>query len=155
MKSLSVQSFGVFGTATGAPVNGSGTMESKILGGLGALTLKGNLANAFLSVTGNGAADFLAGRIGAVTIGGSLIGADATLVSKIASLTIKGLAIGTLAANDTTVFGIEAQSLGSITMGSAQQLLQTGPSNDLFPLRASLGFTLASDGTSDVRAFEV
>jgi hypothetical protein len=67
--SLSVQSLGRLGTSTGAPVNASSTLESDVTGALGALHVKGDVVGAFVNVSGM--AD---GKIGAVTIGGSLLG---------------------------------------------------------------------------------
>jgi hypothetical protein len=67
--SLSVQSLGRLGTATGAPVNASGTLESDVTGALGAIHVRGDIVGAFVNVSGM--AD---GKIGAVTIGGSLLG---------------------------------------------------------------------------------
>ncbi len=66
LKSLSVQSLGRLGTDTQAPL---GSLESNIEGALGALNVKGDVKDAFVSVTGSAN-----GKIGAVTIGGSLIG---------------------------------------------------------------------------------
>ncbi len=74
LKSLSVNSLGRFGTATGAVANADGTLESHIVGAVGKLVVKGDVANAWLHVTGNGAGDEARGTIGSVTIGGSLIG---------------------------------------------------------------------------------
>jgi hypothetical protein len=68
VKSLTVQSIGRFGTNTGAPF-----LTSTIVGALGSLTVKSDVKDAYLDVTGG--AD---GKLGAVTIGGSLIGGSAT-----------------------------------------------------------------------------
>jgi hypothetical protein len=67
--SLSVQSLGRLGTSTGAPVNAGGTLESDVTGALGALHVKSDVVGAFVNVSG--LAD---GKIGTVTIGGSLLG---------------------------------------------------------------------------------
>jgi hypothetical protein len=68
-KGLSVQSMGQFGTST----QGAGaSLVSNFNGGLGFLKVSGNIQDACLSI--GGGAD---GRIGSVTIGGSLIGGTA------------------------------------------------------------------------------
>jgi hypothetical protein len=67
MKSLTVQSFGRLGGAYGAP-----DLESNIDGGLGKLTVKSDVSEAFVNVVDTSGA--LKGRIGSVIIGGSLIG---------------------------------------------------------------------------------
>lgn len=64
LKSLSAQSLGRFGILTGSP-----QLESDIVGALGKLSVKGDVAGAFVNVTGGGS-----GKIGSVTIGGSLLG---------------------------------------------------------------------------------
>jgi hypothetical protein len=69
LKSLTVQSLGRMGTSTGAP-----DLESDILGPLGSLTVKGDVVGAFVNVSGFAAMDAANGKIGAVKIGGSLIG---------------------------------------------------------------------------------
>ncbi|MGB8167046.1 MAG: hypothetical protein WCF18_06110, partial [Chthoniobacteraceae bacterium] len=70
IKSLTVRSMGRFGTATqgAAP-----SLQSEIVGALGALTVKGDVVGAFVNV--NDGAD---GTIGAVSIAGSLIGGGTT-----------------------------------------------------------------------------
>ena len=64
VKSLTVQSFGTLGTTTGAP-----NLSSDLVGALGKLVVKGSMKDAKLDVSGG--AD---GKVGPVTIGGSLIG---------------------------------------------------------------------------------
>jgi len=79
-------------------------------------------------------------------------------ISKIASVIIKGTAIGSLDPNDVTTFGIEAQHIGSIKIGGAKVPLIHGKSNDLFLAGKAhpLGPTLANGGTAfDFLAFEV
>jgi hypothetical protein len=66
LKSLSVRSLGRLGTDTQAA---GGSLESDINGALGSLAVAADVNGAFVQVTGG--AD---GKIGAVTIGGSLIG---------------------------------------------------------------------------------
>src|SRR5262249_8819468 len=65
IKSLTVNSLGRLGTDAQAP---GGDLESDITGALGALTVKHDLSTAFVNVLG------VNGKIGPVSIGGSLIG---------------------------------------------------------------------------------
>ena len=64
LKSLAVQSLGRFGTTTGAP-----DLESDITGALSVLIVRSDIVGAFINVTGG--AD---GKIGALTVGSSLLG---------------------------------------------------------------------------------
>jgi hypothetical protein len=66
VKGLSVQSMGEFGTST---QQAGGILSSFINGGLGFLKVTGNLRDAFVVTLGG-----LDGRLGPVTVGGSLIG---------------------------------------------------------------------------------
>ncbi len=66
VKSLTVQSMGEFGTST---QGASASLESSLIGALGKLAVAGNIREASVFVLGAGI-----GRIGSVTIGGSLIG---------------------------------------------------------------------------------
>jgi hypothetical protein len=72
-------------------------------------------------------------------------------ISKIASLTIKGIAMGTGASNDARLFGIEAQRIGALKVGGRTIPLDAGASNDLFAGRHILG---ATRGTSDIDGFD-
>jgi hypothetical protein len=65
LKSLTVRSLGRYGTDTQA----GGDLQSDITGALGALVVAGDVKEAFVTVTGG--AD---GKLGAVSIGGSVIG---------------------------------------------------------------------------------
>ena len=67
LKSLTVQSLGALSVSTQQP---AGDLNSDILGALGSLKVKGDLRDAYIHVTGG--AD---GKIGPITIGGSMIGA--------------------------------------------------------------------------------
>ena len=78
-------------------------------------------------------------------------GKDNVATSKIASLIIKGSALGTLDSIDTALFGIEAQQLGKITIGGTAVALVPGVSNDLFAARRVLGAAL---GTGDIDGFD-
>jgi hypothetical protein len=94
--------------------------------------------------------------LGAVKDNPDLNGAGS--VSKIASVIIKGHAIGTLDSADAAIFGIEAQQLGAIKLGGASVPLVTGAGNDTFPQRHPLGPTLGTvpaAGNFDFNAFEV
>jgi hypothetical protein len=84
-------------------------------------------------------------------------------ISKIASVIIKGNAIGTISATDFLTFGIEAQQLGSLRVGGATVALTAGAGNDLMgpgntrgqahPLGATFGTTI--DDHYDFHAYEV
>lgn len=77
-------------------------------------------------------------------------------ISRIASIVIKGHALGTLASNDNAVFGIEAQRLGMIKVGGIALFLRPGAGNDLFNAAGSLGPTRTPSGDGfDFHAFEV
>lgn len=73
LKSLTALSMGIFGTATGGAVNGDGTLESTIRGGLGALKVNGDMAGVWINVSEASGGDGT-GNIDAITIGGSLVG---------------------------------------------------------------------------------
>jgi hypothetical protein len=81
-------------------------------------------------------------------------------VSRIASVIIKGNAIGTLTPDDPAAFGIEAQHIVLIKLGGATVPLLPGPSNDTVdndrahPLTITTGSGNTSDGF-DFHAFEV
>ena len=70
VKGLNVQSMGEFGVST---QQAGGLRESNLNGALGSLKMVGNLRESFLSVGGG-----LDGKIGSLTIGGSLIGGSAS-----------------------------------------------------------------------------
>jgi hypothetical protein len=65
IKSVNVRSLGDFGTATGAPANGNGTVQCVIGGGLGSLKVRDDV---------NGLLIENLGSIGSISIGRSLIG---------------------------------------------------------------------------------
>jgi hypothetical protein len=77
-------------------------------------------------------------------------------VSKIASVVIKGSAMGTPGTNDVITFAIAAQQLGSLKVGGTTFPLKAGASNDLFAIEYRLGATrgATTDGF-DFHAFEV
>jgi hypothetical protein len=109
VKSLNVRSMGRFGTATQAA---SGNLESDIVGALGVLKVKGDIAGAFIAVTGN--AD---SRIGAVTIGGSLIGGSDQLSGAISCVGRMGpVKIGhDVRAGSGQFSGLISSSFGKLT----------------------------------------
>ncbi|HEV7405508.1 MAG TPA: hypothetical protein VGO11_21365, partial [Chthoniobacteraceae bacterium] len=74
LKSLNVRSLGRFYTATGGSLNADLTMESDIVGGMGPLAIKGDFNAVWLHVTATPGAMTDDGTIGAITIGGSLVG---------------------------------------------------------------------------------
>ena len=78
-------------------------------------------------------------------------------ISKIASVVIKGRALGTAASGDALVFGIEAQQLGTIKIGSTTVPFNAIAGDDLFANRRTLALTRGTSGPDffDFRAFEV
>ncbi len=72
LKALTVSSMGALGIET----QQAGNLQSHIIGGLGALTIRGNFIGAHLRVTGTvpGETEDVDGRIGQIVIGGSIIG---------------------------------------------------------------------------------
>jgi len=82
LASLSVQSMGAYGTTTQAI---GGTLESDILGPLGALTVAGNIDGAFINVSGGSVSGGSAGSIGLVSVGGSLVGGQADYSGEISA----------------------------------------------------------------------
>ena len=89
----------------------------------------------------------------------AIAGGNANIFSSIASVVIKGQALGTIAAGDAARFGIVAQSLGGVKIGAAKIPLLAGPGTDTFAagkaqiLGPSLG-TFNTDGF-DLHAAEV
>ncbi len=75
LKSLTALSMGVFGAATGAVANSDGTLQSSIRGGLGTLQVKGDVVGVWINVSEATGGDGT-GKIGAVSIGGSLVGGE-------------------------------------------------------------------------------
>ncbi len=72
LRALTVSSMGALGIET----QQAGNLQSHIIGGLGALTVRGNIIGAYLQVTGADPAvkEDVNGRIGQIAIGGSIIG---------------------------------------------------------------------------------
>ncbi len=77
VKSLSVQSMGEFGDST---QQAGGLVESNLNGALGSLKVAGNVRESFLSIAGG-----VDGKIGSITIGGSLIGGSTSDAGRIFS----------------------------------------------------------------------
>lgn len=111
LASLTVASLGRFGTNTGAA-----NLDTVVQGKLGVLTVKGDVKNAF--VTAQGGPD---GKIGPVTIGGSLIGGAAANAGRISAsgdigrITIKGSMIGDSGQASGQIG--TAGSIASVTIG--------------------------------------
>lgn len=77
-------------------------------------------------------------------------------VSKIASVVIKGYALGTLSLVDGATFAIAAQHLSSVKIGGAKIPLKAGVGNDLLADAFPLGPTRITTGDGfDFHAFEV
>ena len=79
VKSLTVRSMGRYGLTT---QQAGGSLTSDLVGGLGALTVAGDMKEASVVVTATVDAD---AKIGSVTIGGSLIGGAATMSGMISA----------------------------------------------------------------------
>jgi hypothetical protein len=85
VKSLSVRTMGRYGLDT---QGGTGDLESDIKGALGALTVTGDVKDVFINV-GNTGSD-PAAAIGPITVGGSLVGGDASFSGSIHSDGVMG-----------------------------------------------------------------
>jgi hypothetical protein len=122
---------------------------------IGPVVIGGDLiASSIIAGVGTALASFGTASDGKIT--GGKDSSDALgAISKIASVIIKGSALGTFASNDAATFGIEAQQIGSIKLGGATVALATGAGNDLFAKRHPLGPTLAAGSVFDFHAFEV
>jgi hypothetical protein len=82
---------------------------------------------------------------------------SALIVSKIASLVIRGRALGTADSTDAQTFGVEAQQIVAIKISGAAVAFTSGASNDLFANRKTLALTRGNTPPDnfDFRAFEV
>jgi hypothetical protein len=130
IKALSVRTIGLYGTATQA--SGSPSLTSLIQGHLGSLTLKGDLApGVTFNVSDSTAAN---SGIGAITIGGSLLGTLESAGGGMGLLTVKGSILGGVVTEDAGpiaglhVFGsvvlnsgvvAKAGSIGPVTLGGS------------------------------------
>jgi hypothetical protein len=116
VKSLTANSIGLFGTATGAP-----DLISNLVGALGALTVTTDVKDAILSV-----ADGMktSAKIGAVKIGGSLLGGLTTSSGVIAgyggidSVTIGGNLVGGAGIGSGAVVANDG-AMGAVTLGGS------------------------------------
>lgn len=120
VKTLTVQSLGRFGLAT---QGGVGDLVSNFDGKLDKLAVKGDVKEAFLNVTDSAGTN---GKIGAVFIGGSLIGGAADNTGQLAALhgmgfiTIKGDILGDRGQTSgaiTSTQGIAGVSIGGSVIG--------------------------------------
>lgn len=130
---LSVQSMGMLG---GATLPGGVTQNSEVVGKIGTIKVRGSVEGILFNVTGGDA-----GSIGALTIGGSLIGTDDadsgrfSTSGAIGAITLKG-----------SIFGGGGQHSGSIEAGGSIKSLKIGGS--IFGGRSD---TPSTDGTGVVR----
>jgi hypothetical protein len=107
---------------------------------IGAVTIGGNFeASSLVAGATAGSNGFFGDEDDQLITGGG------DVIAKIASVAIKGSVLGSTAMSDH--FGIVAEEIGKLKVGSAAQLLTSGPGNDTTPL--PLG------GTADVKAREV
>lgn len=118
VKSLSVQSMGLFGLST----QGAGASLLSILNGaLGALAVKSDIAGATLKVSST--ADLEHGKIGAVNVSGSLIGVSAdgaiTSFGDIGPVKIGRDIVGSGAGSDGSGFIATEGKIASVTIGGS------------------------------------
>jgi autotransporter-associated beta strand protein len=106
LKALAVQSIGLLGTSTQAS---NGTLSSNIAGALGALTVKGDVRNADISISDSN------GRLGSATIGGSLVGAALTTTDSIGAMKIAG----DIRADAHVQIRSQLGSLGAVSVGGS------------------------------------
>ncbi len=109
IKSLTVRSMGVFGTAT----QGGGNLTSTITGDVGAFTVAGDVLGVRLEVSG---------KIGTMKIGGDLRGDAATFSGRITANGIKSLSIGgdlAAGAGDESGKIIVVGDLGKLVIGGS------------------------------------
>jgi hypothetical protein len=129
--SLAYASIGAgYDASTFTPVNGSAQ--------IGSVSIGGDWIASNLAAGAAAGPDGLAGTPDDIHIAGG-----GTASAKIASIVIKGRALGTLAAGDH--FGIVAQQVGSLKIGAVTVPLAAGPSNDL------AGFAIGPTGDFVVR----
>ncbi len=128
VKSLSVQSMGAFALAT---QGSTGTLSSNLVGALGALTIKTDFSMTTISVTGTGNAS-----IGAITIGGTLIGGAADHSGEIiAAGNIGNIKVGALQGDTGTASGAiisTGGTMGSVTIGHMDQGSTGNQSAEIF-----------------------
>jgi hypothetical protein len=111
--SLSVNSLGALGVSGQGP---DGSLQSNIVGKLGSLTVKGDIAGAAINVTNGG--------IGSVVVLGDLIGgADdfsgaIIATDKIGSVLIKGTMYGGTGDYSGSIVSFNNASIGNLTVGS-------------------------------------
>lgn len=110
VKSLTVKSIGELGTST---QQAGGSLVSTFAGSLPSLKMKGNLRDAELSTTG--AAAFA--KIGAITIGGSILGASIDADGSITAVKVTGSLVGG-SKSGTGSINTDA-ALGSVTIGGS------------------------------------
>lgn len=124
VKSLTVDSLGQFGLAT---QGGTGDLLSIIKGGLGSLKVRGDVREAAISVTSSTAA---LGKIGPVTIGGSLIGGDGPDTGVILATGEVGAVkiTGDIRGGDSAPGGGETGASGAIFAGGRMASLTVGGS---------------------------
>lgn len=122
---------------------------------IGSVTVNGDWTSSSIAAGATSGTDSFFGD----TNDAAITGGKATIFSSIASVVIKGQALGTLAAGDAARFGIVAQFLGSVKIGATKFPLLALHGTDTFAagkaqiLGPSLG-TFNGDGF-DLHAFEV
>jgi hypothetical protein len=154
LASLSVLSLGVEGLTTGAP-----DLQSEVLGAVGSIHVAGDVAGASIAVFGASQNGTPLGKIGSLTIGGSLFGGSADNSGAIFALgSITTLKIG------GGIFGGSGKTSGLVQAGSIGTATIDGPigggagegSGDLFAAttlgKVTVGGTIfGGSGTSSGR----
>jgi hypothetical protein len=145
IKSLTVNSLGRLGTDTQAA---GGSLESDITGSLGALTVKHDVAGDFVLVGGTN------GTIGAVTIGGSLIGGTIFSFSNMGVVKIGHDVQG--GSDPDTGFIFSGGNLAGVTLGGSLIGGSGGASGEILSSGDMGGVTIAHDvqgGSGDSSGF--
>jgi hypothetical protein len=117
LASLTVQSMGRLGTSTG-----SATEQSDFMGPVGSITVKSDIVGVFLQAFGAGAGDDAHGRIGKITVGGSLFGngtggGSITSTGDMGPVTIAGDVVGDSGGGSGRIFC--GGKLANVTIGGS------------------------------------
>jgi hypothetical protein len=159
--------------AEGVRISAGGAVDT--VGGIKSIAVLGSIKNALIvaGYTPVGLASNPDASIGAITVGGNLVassiaagalrggdnlfgtqddagiaeGVADAIVSKIASITVKGMILGTTGTGDS--FGIVADEVTKISVGGSNFFQIPGANNDPFAIRWEFGYG------NDVRIFEV
>ncbi len=115
IQSLTVHSLGELGTTTGAP-----DLHSDIVGTVKSITVKGNVRNAFVEITG--AVNMVDSSLGALTVGGSVLGGSTvaagtiSVVGNVGTVKVGGSLMGGTGSASGQI-GSANGSMGAVTIG--------------------------------------